>query len=119
MKNRLVTLALLLTVSTSTLAIHPAKSSVQTRIADDGNTLTIQIDTQKNGHTTHYQHIFDVAGKNWVQKDWLKYRVFTNQGVMLPFHEMRGMLVVAGSLFLFFTALLLVGFLHRKSFQIR
>lgn len=115
MKNQLIALMLLLTISMATLARNPVRTSLTTRIADDSNTLTIQIDSQKNGHTMHYLHSFDVAGMNWLQKDWLKYRVFAGKNVMLPFHEMRNLAVAAVGLLVLLSTLFLIGYRLRKS----
>ena len=113
MKHQLTALALLLAISTASLAGNP--ESVRTRIADDNNTLTIQIDQQKNGYNAHYQHRFDVSGMSFVQKDWLKYRVFAEQDTMLPFHEMRGLVFTVASLLAFLSTLLVVGYRHIKT----
>ena len=115
MKNQLFALALLLTFSTAVLARNPIKTSVTTRIADDGSRLMIQIDRHKNDHNTHYQNSFDVSGMNFVQKDWLKYRVFAEQDVTLPFHEMRGLVFAVVGLIAFLSTLLVFGYRHRKS----
>ncbi len=81
---------LLLLLGTITLAGEPVPSRLEKRIADDGKTLSIQIEGVVNGREIRYRRTFDVAGMNDLQKDVLKCRVFYAQGLGLPLHELSG-----------------------------
>ena len=116
MKNLLI--ALLLTIGTAALAHNPETRPTRTRITDDGSTLTIQIDRPHEKKPVHYQQTFDVADMNWVQKGWLKYRVFTDQGVALPLHEMVGLGIVTIGLLALLGAFLIVGYRTLKTRQL-
>ncbi|GAB4016371.1 hypothetical protein GCM10028808_44600 [Spirosoma migulaei] len=86
MKHLLI--ILMLSLSTAVQA-QSSNSRVKTRISDDNQTLSIQIDVNKHGQDIHYKQAFDVSGMNGLQIDLLKYRVFASQDITLPFHEMK------------------------------
>lgn len=83
---------LLLSISLSAAA---QSSPLRTRIVNDDQTLSIQIDGFKNGRKIHYNRTFDVARLNPLQKEILKYRAFESQGIALPLHEMVWLIFAA------------------------
>ena len=52
---------------------------------------------------------------NRIEKEWLKYRVFTGQGVMLPVHEMAGLAALASGLLVLLSILLATRYGARKT----
>jgi hypothetical protein len=116
MKNLLI--ALLLTISTAVLAQKVQPSPTRTSITDDGATLIIQIDRPTDKIPIHYLQRFDIADLNRIQKEWLKYRVFARQGLVLPLDEMTGLGVTIVGLLASFWALLMVGCRSLKLRQI-
>jgi len=85
-------------------------SHLRTRIVDDSNTLSIQIDGQKNGHTIHFNQAFAVSDKNSLQKEFLKYQAFHSQGLFLPLHEMPFLVGSGLGISLLLVSLTIIGF---------
>jgi hypothetical protein len=83
---------LLLLLSTIASAGEPVQSRLEKHIEDDGTTLSIKIDGFVNGREIRYNHAFNVADMNGLQKEVLKCRVFYAQGLGVPLHEMPGLL---------------------------
>ena len=89
-------LVIILMLSLATVVqAQPSYSKVKTRISDDSQTLSIQIDVNKHGRDVHYKQTFDVSDMNGLQVDLLKYRVFASQDVTLPIHEMKRLISAA------------------------
>lgn len=83
-------LVIILMLSLATVVQAQSRyAKVETRISDDSQTLSIQIDVNKHGRDVHYKQTFDVSGMNGLQIDLLKYRVFAAQDLTLPIHEMK------------------------------
>ncbi|SFC73596.1 hypothetical protein [Spirosoma endophyticum] len=97
MKHLLI--ALLLSIGLVAMTTNANASNLKTRISDDNQTLSIQIDGFKNGKEIHYSQHFSVADMSALQKTMLKYRAFNSAGVAIPFHEIS---------WLFFTALVVI-----------
>lgn len=87
--------SLLLSLSLAVTAQPSSSSALRTRIVNDDQTLSIQIEGINNGRKIHYRQAYDVAGMNLLQKEWLKYRAFESQGVALPLHEIAWLLLAA------------------------
>ncbi len=117
MKNLLI--IFLLTISTAALAQTSKVGPARTRITDDGKTLTIQIDRPDDTKPVHYQQTFSIDDMNRIQKEWLKYRVFADQGVALPLHEMVGLGIGMAGLLAFLGAFPIVGYYTLRSRQTR
>ncbi|WP_420150620.1 hypothetical protein [Spirosoma sp.] len=81
-------LIIIVLISVSTFAAAQSSSRLKTRIVDDNQTLSIQIDGNRNGQPLHYNQTFDVAGMTTLQKDVLKFRAFASQNVAPPLHDM-------------------------------
>ncbi|UFH55931.1 hypothetical protein [Spirosoma sp. KNUC1025] len=108
-------LLILILLSISTFTMAQSSSRLKTRIVDNSQTLSIQIDGNRNGRSIHYKQTFDVEGMTTLQKDILKYRAFTSQNVMPPLHDMAvsiATILVAISLVVTF---LIVGYQSRKT----
>ena len=105
---------LLLVLGTVAMA-RPAELPIErTRIAEDDATLTIQIDRENGYQSIHYQHTFNVADMNWMEKDLLKIRVFASQGVVLPFREIADLLVLIVGILALAGTLLIVNYQASK-----
>jgi hypothetical protein len=107
-------ICLLLSIGLVAMTSNAKASNLRTRISDDNQTLSIQIDGFKNGEKIHYSQRFNVAGMNALQKTVLKYRAFNSAGVSIPFHEIAWLFFAAlGVITLIFTTLI-VGYQVRK-----
>ncbi|ADB39326.1 hypothetical protein [Spirosoma linguale] len=105
---KIILITLLLCFNLSAMARQPAFSSLQTRISDNEKTLSIQINGQRNSRKIHVNESFDVENMSRLRKELLKYQVFTNHGLGIPFQEVPGLIAVClGSFFLFITVLIL------------
>ncbi len=78
--NAFLTL-LLLSVSFLATAQKATNSSLNTSINDDGKTLSIQIEGQRDGQPIKYNRTFDVAKLNTKEKDALKTRIMDSLGI--------------------------------------
>ncbi|CAN5428084.1 hypothetical protein BH09BAC4_BH09BAC4_10470 [soil metagenome] len=105
---------LLLSIGLVAMTTNANASSVRTRISDDNQTLSIQIDGVKNGQTIHYNQRFNVAGMNALQKTVLKYRAFNSAGVSIPFHEIAWLIFAALGLIMLILTSLIVQYQVRK-----
>ncbi len=107
---------LLLLVSSLSMAQGPTSSTLRTRISDDQQTLSIQIDGNKAGRRIHYDESFAVSGKNELQKEVLKYRAFESQGITVPLSQIPYLLFSAASLVMAVSILIVTRFRRsRKS----
>lgn len=106
-------MSLLLSIGLVAMTQTAMASNLRTRISDNSQTLSIQIDGVKHGRKVHYNQRFDVAGMNALQKEVLKYRAFNAAGVTIPFHEIAWLVFSA----LGFVALILTGLI--VGYQIR
>ena len=107
-------ISLLLSIGLVAMTPNAKASNLRTRISDDNQTLSIQIDGFKNGAKIQYNQHFNVAGMNALQKTVLKYRAFNSAGVTLPFHEIAWLVFAAlGIITLVFTGLI-AGYQVRK-----
>ncbi|MCX6216995.1 hypothetical protein [Spirosoma sp.] len=105
---KFILITLLLCLSLLAMAQKPAFSSLQTRISDNEKTLSIQINGQRNSRKIHVNESFDVENMSSLRKELIKYRVFSNQGLGIPFQEVPGLIAVClGSFSLFITVLIL------------
>ncbi|GAB3905478.1 hypothetical protein GCM10028803_36400 [Larkinella knui] len=80
------------------LSIGPvamARSVVQTRLVDNGKTLTIQISGHRDGRKIHFDQTFDVSNQNILQKERIKYRAFRSVGLVPPVAEFPGLITAA------------------------
>ncbi|WP_338876137.1 hypothetical protein WBJ53_10860 [Spirosoma sp. SC4-14] len=89
-------------------------SYLRTRIVDDSNTLSIQIDGQKNGHTIHLNQVFIISDKNTLQKELFKYQAFRSQGLFLPLHEMPFLVGSGLGISLLLVSLTIIGFRRNR-----
>lgn len=111
---KLILISLLLIISTLAVAQYSRESRVQTRISEDGSTLSIQIYGTRNGQKIHFDKTLDVANMNRLQIEILKYRVFTSVGAPLPSREMSRLIGLAFGLITLIIALLIVRFPIKK-----
>jgi len=112
---KLLLMSLLLSIGMVAMNHQSVASNLKTRISDDAKTLSIQIDGSNNGRSIHYHQTFDVAGMNALQKEVIKYRAFDSVGIMVPLHEIQGLLLLVFGLPALIIALLIVRFQSRKS----
>ena len=95
--------------------VAPVKASkLRTRVSDDSQTLTIQVDGKKNGQTIHLNQRYDVTGMNTVQKEILMYRTFRSVGLVLPLHEMPALIFGTFGLVIFISTLLIMRYQGSK-----
>lgn len=107
MKTRF--LLLLLFASFGLFARQPESTTVRTRITDDGETLSIRIDGQREGKQIHLHKTLDVTGWNRLAKESVKLRAFLAVKLIPPFHEISGLILTAASAVLLALTMLLVG----------
>jgi len=112
---KIILLGLLLSLGAQAQAQQPTTSVLRTRISDDGNALSIQIDGTRHGQKIHYDQKIDVADMNVLQKEILKYRVFTSVGAPLPIHEMSRLIGLAYGFVTLVITLLIVRFQLRRA----
>lgn len=112
---KFILIGLLLSIGTQALAQQAATTKLRTRISDDSHVLSIQIDGTRHGQKVHYDHTFDVAGMNSLQKAILKYRVFYSVGAPLPSHEMSRLIGLAFGLVTSIITFLIVRFQLRRT----
>ncbi|RRB00070.1 hypothetical protein [Larkinella rosea] len=77
------------------LIIAPAAMAhtvLETRVVDNGTTLSIRINGHRDGRKIQFDRTFDVSRKNILEKDLIKYRAFQSVGLMLPVSEMPGLI---------------------------
>ena len=94
------------------------RSTLHSRIADDGKTLSIQLDGFQSGHQVHYDQTFDVAGMNSLRKDLLKYRAFRSQGLVVPLQETTGLILVPLILLASILTIIVIRFQRKKALLI-
>jgi hypothetical protein len=112
---KLILISLLLSIGIQAMAQQATTSKIRTRISDDGNALSIQIDGTRNGQKIHYDQTFDVADMNGLQKDILKYRVLDSVGAPLPIHEMSRVIGLAFGFLTLAITFLIVRFQMRRT----
>jgi hypothetical protein len=113
MNRFLSSLLLLIGLFVST---YPVKASgLRTRVTDDSQTLTIQIDGQKNGRIIYLNQRYDVTGLNTVQKEILMFRAFKSVGLVLPLHEMPALIFGSLALIIFVSTLLIMRYQASKA----
>ncbi len=115
---RLLLLFLLLTICTSGFAQQSAPTNLRTRISDDEQNRSIQIDGRQNGRRIHFDQTFAVTGMSSLRKEVLTYRAFDSVGIAPPLNEMRWLIVTGLGLLTMGIALLMVGFHRVKTAQI-
>jgi hypothetical protein len=101
---------LLLISTTFSFAQSGTPSRLQTRIADDGTTLSIHIDGMRRGQKVYLARTFPVAGMSQLRKELLAYRTFRAADVTPPLRELPGLLLTALGVVLLGSVLLAVSF---------
>ncbi|MPR34775.1 hypothetical protein [Salmonirosea aquatica] len=112
---KVMLIGLLLCIGAQALAQQADTNKIRTRISDDGGTLSIQIDGDRNGQRIHFDQAFDVAGMNGLQKKILKYRVFAAVGVPLPFKDILWLIGLGFGFVILIMTFLIVRFQKRRS----
>jgi hypothetical protein len=74
----------LLSISFVAAAQKSTNSNLNTSIQDNGKTLSIQVDGQREGQTINYQRTFDVAKLSTTEKDALRKRILDSLDVGVP-----------------------------------
>ncbi|GAB3916616.1 hypothetical protein [Larkinella terrae] len=81
-----------------------AHTVLQTRLVDNGQTLSIRINGHQDGRKIQFDRTFDISNRNVLEKEMIKYRAFQSVGLTLPPNEMPwllssalGLVVVAGT----------------------
>ncbi|MBO0937463.1 hypothetical protein J2I47_12980 [Fibrella sp. HMF5335] len=105
---------LLLTLGVAAMARPADQPAQRTRIVQNDNTLTIQIDRTNRPQPIHYQQTFNVADMNWIEKDLLKFRVFASQGLVVPFQEVADLVVLLVGILALAGTLLIVSYQASK-----
>lgn len=108
MKRLLI--ALLLTISMSGFAQQLVSTNFRTRISDDEQNLSIQIDGIQNGRKIKYGQTVAVAGMSTLRKEVLIYRAFNSVGIVPPLNEIPWLFVTGVGLLVLSIALLRVSF---------
>lgn len=116
---KLLLMSLLLSIGMVAMTRQSVASNLRTRISDDAKTLSIQIDGSNNGRVIHYRQTFDVAGMNALQKEVIKYRAFYSASVMVPLHEIQGLILLILGLPALVIALLIVRYQSRKGVSMK
>lgn len=101
------------------MASNANASNLRTRISDDNQTLSIQIDGVIHEQKIHYNQRFNVAGMNALQKTVLNYRAFNSVGVSIPFHEIAWLAFAALGLIAVVLTGLIIGYQIRKGVFIK
>ena len=78
---------LLTFIGLATMSQRSVVSNLQTRISDDNESLSIQLDGNQNGRKIQFSQTFDVVGMNPVQKELLLYRALKLAGVPVPIQK--------------------------------
>ncbi|GAB3340624.1 hypothetical protein GCM10027299_54180 [Larkinella ripae] len=90
-----VILFLLLGISTGSVGLANGPSRYRTTIVQNNQILAIKIDGYRDGRKLFYDRTFDVSDKNYVEKKWLKYRVFRSLDMPLPADDIRDLVLAA------------------------
>lgn len=112
MKHLLI--CLLVCIGLAAMPQRSVASTLRTRISDDNQTLSIQLNGNQDGRKIQFSQTFNVAGMNPVQKELLKYRAFKSAGVLVPIHEIPWLVYGSLCLIVFGSSLLALRYQARQ-----